>query len=141
MARSFARKKSLEAMSEIDVTPLIDLAFSLLIIFMISTPMMNQKEAPIPVTLPVTSGQPQPDSKDEFQTLTANRNGELFFGREKVTAAEMDRRLAALAASAKPPVLSIRGEGEGKYQHVVTILNLVKKNKLSRISLDTEVKN
>jgi biopolymer transport protein ExbD len=141
MQSSFGRGKGISSMSEINVTPLLDLAFVLLVIFMISTPMMNQKEAPIKVTLPVSDGKGgAPDEKEQFQTLSVDRTGRLFFGSEAVSEAEMDRRLATLAASAKPPVLTIRGDRDGKYQSVITLLSLVKKNKLSRISLDTETR-
>lgn len=142
MKSTFGGGKGMSSMSEINVTPLLDLAFVLLVIFMISTPMMNQKEAPISVNLPVAGGQPAaPGEKDQNQILSVKRNGQLYFGAELVTEAEMDRRLAALASSPKPPVLSIRGDREVPYQKVITLINLVKKNKLSRISLDTEVTN
>ncbi len=144
MKSTFGGGKGMSSMSEINVTPLLDLAFVLLIIFMISTPMMkqNEKESPIPVNLPITSGAPgSAEDKDKFQDLSVDKTGRMFFGRDAVSEIEMDRRLAQLATSAKPPVLSIRGDKDGKYQNVVTLLNLVKKNKLSRISLDTEIKN
>ncbi|MBL4574596.1 MAG: biopolymer transporter ExbD, partial [Opitutaceae bacterium] len=44
MARSFHRKKSMTALSELNVTALIDLGFALLIIFMISTPLIEQEQ-------------------------------------------------------------------------------------------------
>ena len=59
----------MEALNEINVTPLIDLAFALLIIFMIATPLLEQT---IPLELPLESAKSQNDSKEPIQLIHIN---------------------------------------------------------------------
>lgn len=138
MARTFRRKQSMGAISEINVTPLIDLAFALLIIFMITTPLLEQT---IPLQLPLESQTPQPTrSEDTFETISINQEGKVFWGDEGVTLARLDEILAAAAATPNPAVISIRADRRLQYQKVIEVIDIVKSNELTRISLDTQVK-
>ena len=67
MARNFHRKDRLSALTEINVTPLIDLAFALLIIFMITTPLLEQT---IALNLPIETSKEQTEDRDDFQSLS-----------------------------------------------------------------------
>lgn len=137
MARVFKRKERMEAMSKIDITPLLDLAFALLIIFMISTPLLEQS---IEVVLPVTAARPQdPRPDDRIQVINIDAQGRIFYGRQGVTLEQLDLLLGELAESPNPPVLSIRADRDLRYQVVVSVLDAVKRNHLTRISLDTQV--
>lgn len=128
----------MSAMSQIDVTPLIDLAFSLLIIFMISTPLLEQT---IPLQLPLESQRPQPPRDDlRIQVISVDRNGQVFWGVNPVTLDQLNENLAVLAKDSDPPVLSIRGDASIPYQKIIDVIDRVKANNLSRISLDTQVK-
>lgn len=138
MARTFRRKQSLTALSEINVTPLIDLAFALLIIFMITTPLLEQT---IPLQLPIESQKPQePRPGDSFRTISLRGDGLVFWGEQQVTLARLDELLAAEAARPNPAVINIRADKSLPYQNVVDVIDLVKSNRLTRISLDTQVK-
>ncbi len=137
MARTFKRKQSMAAISEINVTPLIDLAFALLIIFMITTPLLEQS---IPLDLPLETQKPQSTRDDEFQTISVERDGKVYWGKETVTLARLDELLASAAARSAPPVISIRADKSLPYQKVIEVIDLVKANKLTRISLDTQVR-
>jgi len=138
MARTFRRKQSMEAVSEINVTPLIDLAFSLLIIFMITTPLLEQT---IPLNLPKEDAREQsPRNEMEIQVISIDAEGQVFWGKEPVSLAKLDDMLQGLSGRPEPPVLSIRGDAAIQYQTIVDVLNLVKKHKLTRISLDTQVR-
>lgn len=138
MARTFRRKQSMEAVSEINVTPLIDLAFSLLIIFMITTPLLEQT---IPLQLPLEQAKPQQPRADmEIQAISIDREGQVFWGKEPVSLAKLDDMLRGLAARPNPPVLSIRGDASIQYQRIIEVLDRVKANELTRISLDTQAR-
>lgn len=137
MARQFSRKKGTDALTEINVTPLIDLAFALLIIFMITAPLIEQK---IDLQLPTTSFQTSPPLPEEkFETLSVNQEGFYFWGNELVTEAEIDYRLSQIALSSDQPILNIRGDKKVQYQRIITLIDLIKKYNLTRISLDTQV--
>ena len=137
MARTFRRKQSLGALSEINVTPLIDLAFALLIIFMITTPLLEQT---IPLRLPLETANERPGDKERFQTISIDAEGQLYWGEEAVDATRLNALLESMKAGGDPPVISIRADASLPYQKVIDVLDLVKQNDLSRISLDTRVR-
>ena len=128
----------LESLTELNVTPLMDLAFSLLIIFMISTPLLEQT---IPVNLPkqeANSASSRP--KIEFQTVSIDRDGQIFWGRQPVNLVELDSLLGALANQPDPPAISLRGDFSLPYQKIVDVLSAIKRHNLTKLHLDTEVR-
>lgn len=137
MARNFHRKKPLGAMSEINVTPLIDLAFALLIIFMITAPLLQQT---IDIRVPVESARPQQEKPDEPLMLAIDPQGQFFWGQEAVGDNEMEQRLALMADTDEPPVVQIRADSGLPYQRVIDLLDLVKGAGLSKISLETRAR-
>ncbi|MEM1222305.1 MAG: biopolymer transporter ExbD [Verrucomicrobiota bacterium] len=136
MARNFHRKDRLEALTEINVTPLIDLAFALLIIFMITTPLLEQT---IEVNLPVEAAKSQPEDRDDFQAVSIDENGAYYWSDEQVSAEQLGDLLDTMAMDPAPPVLSIRADSKLEYQKVITLIDMIKQRKLSKISLDTKV--
>jgi|TARA_X000000950_G_scaffold235169_1_gene285492 biopolymer transport protein ExbD len=135
--RKFHKKNRLTALTEINVTPLIDLAFALLIIFMIATPLLEQT---IPINLPGEVSKPQLDVKNDIQVVSISRQGELYWGSKKVTEAEMKVLLQETSKADVVPVLRIRADKELPYESVIGLIDLIKQNNLVKISLDTEVK-
>jgi biopolymer transport protein ExbD len=136
VARKFHRKDRLSALTEINVTPLIDLAFALLIIFMITTPLLEQT---IQVNLPVEAAKSQPDDREDFQTISINSDGLYYWGEEQVSRQQLADLLDTMAMDPAPPVLSIRADASLPYQEVITVIDMIKQRKLSKISLDTKV--
>ncbi len=136
MARQFHRKDRLSALTEINVTPLIDLAFALLIIFMITTPLLEQT---IEVNLPVEQAKTQSEDREDFQAVSINRNGAYFWGEELVSESQLADLLDTLAMDPAPPVLSIRADAGLPYQRVITLIDMIKQRELTKISLDTKV--
>lgn len=139
MARTFHRKNRLSAVTEINVTPLIDLAFALLIIFMITTPLLEQT---IPLDLPVESENQAPakPDKQEIQNLSIDDNGAYYWGVQQVGERELRSLLEEIAKMEKPPVIHIRASGTILYQEVIVVLDMLKQLEISKISLDTHVK-
>ncbi len=135
MARNFHRKDRLSALTEINVTPLIDLAFALLIIFMITTPLLEQT---ISVNLPVEAAKPQPEDREDFQAVAIDQNGRYFWGEEQVSEQQLADLLDTMAMDPAPPVLSIRADAGLPYQRVITVIDMIKQRNLSKISLDTK---
>ena len=140
MPRNFHRKRPIAAMAELNVTNMIDLGFSLLIVFMITAPLLQQEQT-IPLDLPVESARPQKRTQDEFQSVSIDRNGVYYWDDRRVSFQQVQLNLAALAEQAKPPVLRIRADFSLQYQRVVALLDEVKKNNLTRISLDTKAED
>jgi biopolymer transport protein ExbD len=136
MARNFRRARQLHPIAELNVTNLIDLGFTLLIIFMIATPLINQEQT-IRVDLPHASTLPQP-----FQAITIDRTGRYFYGDSKtpVSFEELQSRLHELAGlpDDKRPVIRVRADLSLQYQKVVTLMDELAKNQLFKFSLDTQ---
>ena len=136
MARKFHRKDRLSALTEINVTPLIDLAFALLISFMITTPLLEQT---IEVNLPVETVRSQADEREQVQSISINEAGLYFWGDEQISREELGDFLDTMAMDPAPPVLSIRADAALPYQQVITVIDMIKQRNLSKISLDTKV--
>ncbi|MEX0323980.1 MAG: ExbD/TolR family protein [Puniceicoccaceae bacterium] len=137
MARNFHRNKPLEAMSELNVTPLIDLAFALLIIFMITAPLLQQT---IDIQVPTESARPQQQDRDEPLMLSIDPSGQFFWGTEAVGDNEMESRLRLMADTDEPPVVQVRAHAQLPYQRVVDLMDLIKGAGLSKISLETKAR-
>lgn len=132
------RGSSLGAMTELNVTPLMDLAFSLLIIFMISTPLLEQT---IPVDLPSqdkNEALSRPDVK--FQVISIDKTGRIFWGKQEVTPLQLEDLLAALSKLPEPPAISLRADHSLKFQVVVDVLSSIERNHLKKLHIDTQVK-
>ncbi len=139
MARTFKRPRQTHAISELNVTNLIDVAFTLLIIFMIATPLI-QKEQTIPVNLPVESSsqQQKPDPSDRFETITIKPDGTCQLGSQTVPLARMKTALARFSSEAKPPIFRIRMDAKATAQQFISVMDALKQNNLSRLTFDTQ---
>ena len=137
MARDFRRKKKLAVISELNVTPLIDLAFSLLIIFMITTPVIEQYNR---IDLPsqnTTKPQEPPKLDDQFITIEAN--GQFRWGKDAVSQGALEAKLDEVAAAEGDlPTIHIRGDRSLPYQKIMDVVNMLKSRNLSKLSLDTK---
>ena len=140
MARIFRRPRQLHPVAELNITNMVDLGFTLLIIFMIATPLIQQEQT-IPVNLPVEGKKAQDVPLDtEFQAVSIDKAGRFYFGQSAVSFPELASKLAALAAKPKQPVIRIRADLSLQWQQVVRVMDEIKKNNLTKITFDTEAK-
>ena len=134
----FKHSKRLSAQTELNVTPLMDLAFSLLIIFMISTPLLEQT---IPINLPKqdqSAASVRPEIK--FQVISINEKGRIYWGTQPVDMVELNSLLGAVSSEAEPPPISLRADGSLPYQNVIDVIDAIKRHNLTKLHLDTEVR-
>ena len=121
-------------MHEINITPLLDLAFVLLVIFVITTtPLVQDKE----LDLPTASSRPKdPPRKPNY--ISVDKNGELFLNMESMDLATLHQRL--VEKRVKDPDLSVivRGDSGIQYQHVVNVLDVLQQANVVKVSLATE---
>jgi biopolymer transport protein ExbD len=141
MARIFRRPRQLHPIAELNITNMVDLGFTLLIIFMITTPLI-QSEQTIPVNLPVEakSEQAKPDPEAHYETIVIKADGTCLLGTRAVALSQMGAALAGYAAAAKPPIFRIRMDARATAQQFITVIDALKKNNLSKITFDTETK-
>jgi biopolymer transport protein ExbD len=139
MARTFKRQRTAQPIAELNVTNLIDLGFTLLIIFMIATAGINQEQT-IPVNLPAQAKTPQvkPDPNTRFENITVKSNGTYLLGNRALTLAALSRELAVFAAQPKPPVFRLRMDANSTAQQYVSVLAELERHNLTKISIDTQ---
>ena len=137
MARDFKRQNKLAVISDLNVTPLIDLAFSLLIIFMITTPVIEQYNR---IDLPsqkTTQAQEPPKLDDQFITIEAN--GQFRWGKDAVSQVGLEAKLDEVAANeGEQPTIHIRADRSLQWQKIMDVVNMLKSRNLSKLSLDTK---
>lgn len=125
-------------MTELNVTPLMDLAFSLLIIFMISTPLLEQT---IPIDLPKQEENPSSARPEiEFQVISINAKGQIYWGKQPVDMVELNSLLESMSKMPNPPAISFRGDFSLPYQKIVDVIDAIKRHNLTKLHLDTEVR-
>src|SRR5690625_4346193 len=135
MARSFKRNPQLSAIAEPNITPLIDLAFSLLIIFMITTPLLEQT---IPIDLPSqTPASSAAEDERRHEQISITGPGEYYWDEQHLSRDELVPMLRELGRQLNPPILHIRADRQLPYQEIVTLMDLLGQNNLTEISLDT----
>jgi len=139
MARIFRRRRELHPVAELNVTNMVDLGFTLLIIFMITTPLIQQEQT-IAVNLPGESKKAQPPPESDFQTISVDENNNVYLGSKRVTLPELGASLAAFSAKPKQPIIRIRADMSLQWQQVVRIMDEIKKHNLTKITFDTESK-
>ena len=136
MARDFKQTKKLDSISDLNVTPLIDLAFALLIIFMITTPVIEQYNR---IDLPdQTTSDQQPKKQPEDKTITIDANGAYQWGGDDVTKARLEALLDEIVEIPllDQPVVHIRGDKNLPYQKIIDVVDMLKTRNLTKLSLD-----
>ena len=107
-----------QPMSEINVTPLVDVMLVLLIIFMITAPLMTHK---IPIDLPQASTVKNPDEPNII-TLALTADGNLYWNDISVTKDEWKARIEQAAAQQPQPELQLRADKITQYQALAEIM-------------------
>ena len=123
--RRSSRSSSGLALAELNITPLLDLVFVLLIIFMITTPLMEQQ---LPVDLPKAStsiATSLPDPKS-ILTLTLAKDGSTLLGSEKIRLDQLTSLLAQRKARDPQLVVSLRADSSLPYETVFRALEAVR---------------
>jgi biopolymer transport protein ExbD len=118
MAISFAGEEA-EAMSDINVTPLVDVMLVLLIIFIITIRVIIQQ---VPVELPKATNLPT-QTKPENITIAVDKQGDIFWNTQKLSGQDdLKARLRVVARIEPQPEIHIRGDASVRYQFVGQVL-------------------
>jgi biopolymer transport protein ExbD len=132
MARTFRQRRQMHAVAELNVTNLLDLAFVLLIIFMIATPLITAEQT-VPVNLPIESQSPQtpPDPDVKFESIVVKADGSCMLGSRPVQLDRLAGELATFGGQPKPPVFRIRLDADATAQQFISVMDALKKNNSS----------
>jgi biopolymer transport protein TolR len=121
-------------LSDINVTPLVDVMLVLLVIFIITAPLMASS---IKLDLPRTDAG-QPGDTPKFVSLSVDTAGRLFLNDQPVTAEELAARLQRAAADNRDTEVQLRADQTVPYGRVVELMGIANKAGLSRIGFVTE---
>ena len=121
-------------MSEINVTPLVDVMLVLLVVFMVTAPLLT---VGVPVELPQTQAPPINEPKEPL-VITVNRDGVIFIQETSVAIDALVVRLQAITGSNPDAVLYVRGDKEINYGRVLEVMSLVSAAGFRKVSLVAE---
>ena len=124
---------SVKQISEINMTPLMDLTFILLITFIITFPLIEQG---IPIQLPQSKAQPL--TSDEAQSITIDRDGALFLDEVPVSEDDLKAQMHALGAGASETTIMVRADERVQYAVVVRVLKILHGAGVTRMALVTQ---
>ena len=124
-------------LSEINVTPLVDVMLVLLIIFMVAAPLMT---VGVPVNLPKTAAAKLSQPKQPV-VISIDEQGQPFLGTEPLTPGMMMPQLKALASADPAQVVLVRGDRAVPYGRVVEIMGQVSAAGFSKVSLIAQAPN
>lgn len=134
--RRASQRNHLVTLNEINITPLLDLAFVLLIIFIITTPLLEQG---MDLKLPRADGIANKDINErDVVTVEVSIKGEYMINSRKTTLDQLEQMLVQKAKANKNMVVYIRADENGPYGHVAKILHRCERNGITRISLRTD---
>ena len=122
-------------MSEINVTPFVDIMLVLLIIFMVAAPLLS---VGIEVDLPNTKAKPLAIEKERPLTLTLDGDDNIFINEVKINIGELRPKLLAIKKERETDEIYLRASKDMEYQKVASILALVSNIGYSQISLVTD---
>ena len=136
--RRFSARNQLVTLHEINITPLLDLAFVLLIIFVITSPLLEQS---IDLRLP-QGGDPRPvaNAKDYIVAEVSPLGVYHLAGRQVEGLVELERALGAAYHLNSNLVVRIRADGGGRYAYPVSIIEAAQRQGIARFDLGTEPK-
>ena len=125
----------LSAVSDINVTPMVDVMLVLLVIFIIAAPMILPM---IPIELPKTHAQAAAQPPLPVIHLGLDVNGDIYWEKQKISAAELDSRLAQAARRQPEPDLQLRADKATRYDAIAGLMAAAQKQGLTKISFVTE---
>lgn len=131
--RSKGRRRNLP-MSEINVTPFVDVMLVLLVIFIITAPLFTHA---VKLDLPAAQSAPAPE-KPETVTLSIDPAGAIFWNDAPVSQADLPARMAAAAQRQPQPELQLRADKATRYEVIAQVMAAAQSNGLTKLGFVTE---
>jgi len=128
--------------ARIEIIPLIDIIFFLLATFIMVSLSMTKNQG-VQVALPMAataSSLGDQQQLDKAVTLSVSDKGDVFFNKEKITLAQLPLKLQTYKTTAKDPKVLINSDAGADFQHVVGVLDEVRKIGISKVGINTDKK-
>jgi biopolymer transport protein TolR len=122
-------------MSEINVTPFVDVMLVLMIIFMVAAPLLT---VGVPIKLPQTAANAMPTEQEEPLTITLTADGLVLIQTTQVAEAELIPKLVAIAAERTSDKVFVRADGAVPYDRVAQLMGALNAGGFNNIGLVTD---
>ena len=132
--RRFSQRQSLSSLSEINITPLLDLAFVLLIIFMITTPLL---ESSMSLIIPSSGAKTPSVTSSQVQTISIDRNEAIRFNNQTVDLDSLTARLVDLKGANPDVAVVIRPDRDLPVQKLITLMDALQRAQITKVGIAT----
>lgn len=132
MALRRTRKRSLRQINEINMTPLIDLTFLLLITFIITMPAMEQG-----ISIKLPQGRTDVLPKKKSNVVTIDATGNIFLNNRSISIDDLDQTLGNMAVENPDLAVLVRGDERLEYGQIIKVMKILYKHKITRMALVT----
>ena len=132
--RRYSQRQSLSTVSEINITPLLDLAFVLLIIFMITTPLL---ESSMSLVIPSSAERNPPINSSQVQTVSIDRSEVIKLNNEIVDLATLSARLTKSKRGNPDVAVIIRPDRELPVQKLVALMDALQRAGIVKVGIAT----
>ena len=135
--RRFSQRNQLVTLSEINVTPLLDLAFVLLIIFIIAAPML---ESSVNLDLPQTSTPSESEPKrEDIRLVEIDKAGGYRLDKHPLTLDQLEYQLALIHRTNRNLIVSVRADKNGRVDNAIQLMDRCIRRGITQLSFATEL--
>ena len=136
--KRFSNRHSLTTLSEINITPLLDLAFVLLIIFIITTPLIENS---VNLVIPSSGAANAPVNPSEVQTISIDRNATIQLNNEQIDSEALVIRLSELKRANPNVAVVIRPDRDLPVQKLVSVMDALQRADISKVGIATKAES
>lgn len=133
--RRYSQRNNLTTLSEINVTPLLDLAFVLLIIFMITTPLLENSMS---LVIPSSGAANSPINSSQVQTLSIDRSETIRFNNQVVDLETLTTQLTELKQANPDVAVVIRPDRELPVQKLIALMDALRRAQITKVGIATK---
>jgi biopolymer transport protein ExbD len=133
--RRYSQRHNLSTLSEINITPLLDLAFVLLIIFMITTPLLENS---VNLIIPSSGAANAPVKAGQVQTISIDRRETIKINDRTVSAAELVARLTEMKRANPEIAIVIRPDRELPVQKLISLMDALQRAQITKVGIATK---
>ena len=133
--RRYSQRQNFSTLSEINITPLLDLAFVLLIIFIITTPLLENS---VTLSIPSSGAANAAVDPSKVQTVSIDRAEVIKFNNEPIDAATLTAKLVELKKTNPDVAVVIRPDRELPVQKLIALLDAVQRAQVTKVGIATK---
>jgi biopolymer transport protein ExbD len=133
--RRYSQRQNFSTLSEINITPLLDLAFVLLIIFIITTPLLENS---VTLSIPSSGAANAAVDPSKVQTVSIDRSEVIKFNDEAMDAATLTARLLEVKKANPDVAVVIRPDRELPVQKLIALMDAVQRAQITKVGIATK---